>query len=107
MVVLLVVERGRFARRPTGNEAVDACGDLLFLYTDGLTEARRDQDMFGESRVFEMIGKLRVFAPGVVVGRVIDSAVAFAGGGLLDDLAVLALQRLELPGPSQQKLTFT
>jgi PAS domain S-box-containing protein len=84
-----------------------ACGDLLFLYTDGLTEARRDQDMFGESRVFEMIGRLRVFAPGVVVGRVIDSAVAFAGGGLRDDLAVLALQRLELPGPSQQKLTFT
>ena len=84
-----------------------ACGDLLFLYTDGLTEARRDQEMFGEPRVFEMIGKLRLFAPGVVVGRVIDSAVAFAGGGLLDDLAVLALQRLELPGPSQQKLTFT
>jgi serine phosphatase RsbU (regulator of sigma subunit) len=84
-----------------------ACGDLLFLYTDGLTEARRGQDMFGESRVFAMIGRLRVFAPGVVVGRVIDSAVAFAGGGLRDDLAVLALQRLELPGPSQQKLTFT
>ena len=91
----------------TNAETYLACDDLLFLYTDGLTEARRDQDMFGESRVFEMIGKLRVFAPNIVVSRVIDSAVAFAGGGLRDDLAVLALQRLELPGPSQQKLTFT
>jgi hypothetical protein len=30
MVVFLVVQRGRFARRPAGNEAVDACGNLLF-----------------------------------------------------------------------------
>ena len=84
-----------------------ACDDLLFLYTDGLTEARRDKELFGEGRVFDMVGRLRSFAPGVVVGRVIDSAVTFAGGGLRDDLAVLALQRFELPGPSQQKLTFT
>ena len=83
-----------------------ACDDLLFLYTDGLTEARRGLEMFGESRVFEMVAKLRAFAPSIVVGRVIDSAVAFAGGGLRDDLAVLALQRFELPGPIQQKLTF-
>jgi PAS domain S-box-containing protein len=37
----------------TNAETALACDDLLFLYTDGLTEARRDQDMFGESRVFE------------------------------------------------------
>jgi len=33
----------------------DACletDELLFLYTDGLTEARRDRDQYGQERVF-------------------------------------------------------
>ncbi len=87
-------------------ETTLACDDLLFLYTDGLTEARREQTVFGEPRVYEMVRRLRAFAPDVLIDRVIDSAVAFSGGGLRDDLAVLALRRLELPGPSQQKLTY-
>ncbi len=85
-------------------EAFLSCEDLLFLYTDGLTEARHDQRLFGEQRLFDMVGRLCAREPDEIVERVIDSAVSFAGGGLHDDLAVLALRRLELPGPSQQKL---
>ena len=98
---------GAFADFAYANaETALACDDLLFLYTDGLTEARRKQTLFGEPRVFEMVRRLRAFAPDVLIDRVVDSAVAFSGGGLRDDLAVLALRRLELPGPSQQKLNY-
>ena len=96
---------GAFAEFTYQNaEAFLACEDLLFLYTDGLTEARHGRDLFGEQRLFELVGRLCAREPGEIVERVIDSAVSFAGGGLRDDLAVLALRRLELPGPSQQKL---
>ncbi len=96
---------GAFAEFTYQNaEAFLACEDLLFLYTDGLTEARQGRDLFGEQRLFELVGRLCAREPGEIVERVIDSAVSFAEGGLRDDLAVLALRRLELPGPSQQKL---
>ena len=96
---------GTFADFPFRNaEAFLSCEDLLFLYTDGLTEARHERGLFGEQRLFDMVGRLCAREPREIVARVIDSAVSFAGGGLRDDLAVLALRRHELPGPSQQKL---
>jgi serine phosphatase RsbU (regulator of sigma subunit) len=96
---------GTYADFPFRNaESFLSCEDLLFLYTDGLTEARRDQRQFGEQRLLEMVGRLCRHEPDEVVERVVASAVSFADGGLRDDLAVLALRRRELPGPSQQKL---
>ena len=98
---------GTYADFPFRNaESFLSCEDLLFLYTDGLTEARRDQRQFGEQRLLEMVGRLCRHEPDEVVERVVASAVSFADGGLRDDLAVLALRRRELPGPSQQKLRF-
>ena len=96
---------GTWADFPFRNaESFLSCEDLLFLYTDGLTEARRDQRQFGEQRLLEMVGRLCRHEPDEVVERVVASAGSFADGGLRDDLAVLALRRRELPGPSQQKL---
>ena len=96
---------GAFAEFSYANaEAFLSCDDLLFLYTDGLTDARHGQDLFGEHRLFDMIDRLSAQPPGEIVAEVIDGAVSFARGGLRDDLAVLALRRHELPGPSQQKM---
>jgi len=89
-----------------GAEALLSSDDLLFLYTDGLTEARSGRGLFGERRLFDVLTELGPSEPDVVVAAVIKAAVAFADGGLRDDLAVLALRRSELPGPSQQKLRF-
>ena len=87
-------------------EAYVSSDDLLFLYTDGLTEARSGSRLFGERRLFDLLAELGPSEPEQVVSGVIEAAVAFADGGLHDDLAVLALRRAELPGPSQQKLRF-
>lgn len=68
--------------------------DTLFLYTDGLTEARRDGEFFGEERVFDMLPRLAEQRPDDVVRGMLDAALAFAHDNLRDDLAMLAVRRL-------------
>lgn len=81
-------------------------GDLLFLYTDGLTEARHGAEMFGESRVFECLEHAEGSSPTEVLSEVIGEVVAFTSGHLNDDLAVLAVQLTgAVPeGAQQQRL---
>jgi sigma-B regulation protein RsbU (phosphoserine phosphatase) len=86
---------GAFARARFSNAEVHLKpAELLFLYTDGLTEARRDKELFGEDRVLELLGKASAPCdPDATVRRVLKEAVAFTGGKLSDDLAILALCR--------------
>jgi serine phosphatase RsbU (regulator of sigma subunit)/DNA-binding NarL/FixJ family response regulator len=81
-------------------------GDVLFLYTDGLTEARRDGEQFGEERVFARLEGLRGKAPDEMVDCILEDVLGFAGGRLSDDLALLAVARAEPGelGPFQTKL---
>jgi serine phosphatase RsbU (regulator of sigma subunit) len=65
-------------------------GDLLVMYTDGIIEARRDGDFFGEDRLAEltrMVGVPVERLPEVVLSEVL----AFSGGTLKDDVALLAV----------------
>ena len=69
-------------------------GDTLLLYTDGLTEARRDGELFGEERLLEAfksrLGLRLEELPEAVLGDVL----AFTGGKFQDDVAILAVQPL-------------
>jgi phosphoserine phosphatase RsbU/P len=69
-------------------------GDLLFLYSDGLTEARRGAQFYGEERLFALLSKLNG-GPQGILRRVVDDVMLFSGGGLRDDMAVLGLTRAE------------
>jgi sigma-B regulation protein RsbU (phosphoserine phosphatase) len=74
-----------------------APGDTLFLYTDGITEARNDQDEeFGEERLFKLLQEMRRFPPDQLLESVFLEADRFAAGELLqqDDTTLVAL-RLE------------
>ena len=80
--------------------------DLLFLYTDGLTEARRGRELFGEERLFDLLRREKGRLPAGAVSDVIDEVLEFTDGHLSDDLALLAVRRAdgEQRTPSQQKL---
>lgn len=67
-------------------------GDLLILYTDGLTDARRGDDRFGEERLVEVLS-LRSDGPEEVVGRAMEAVTTFAADDLSDDIALLVARR--------------
>jgi len=61
------------------------------LYTDGVTEARRDGELFGEERLVEVLCGAQDRHPQVLVDRLHDAVTAHAGE-LTDDLQILALR---------------
>ena len=65
-------------------------GDRLLLYTDGVTEARRGREEYGEDR---LLARAAAAPPGAaaLVAAVLDDALAFQDGVPRDDIALLAL----------------
>jgi sigma-B regulation protein RsbU (phosphoserine phosphatase) len=64
-------------------------GDLLLLYTDGLTEAKKDGELFGEERLLAKVVTLAGASAASATQEVYDAVVEYSGGVLLDDLALL------------------
>ena len=84
-----VEDSARYGER----ELALADGDLVFAYTDGLVEARRDGESFGPRRFRELVERLAAReAPAALVRSVHDS-VAEWSGGLSDDAVALAIRR--------------
>jgi hypothetical protein len=68
-------------------------GDLVFAYTDGLTEARRKDETFGTERLARLVhDAARTEAPEQLVRHVHEEIVRWSGG-LSDDAMALALRR--------------
>jgi serine phosphatase RsbU (regulator of sigma subunit)/HAMP domain-containing protein len=71
-------------------------GDLLVMFTDGITEARRqDGQQFGEQRVSMLAGACAGALPEDVVERVMDALAAWAGRAPADDQTIVVV-RIEL-----------
>jgi serine phosphatase RsbU (regulator of sigma subunit) len=62
----------------------------VLLYTDGLTEARRNGEFFGLDRVGAALDELNDPTPSQAVDILRTRVGEFAGGGLTDDLCLLA-----------------
>ncbi|HSK47502.1 MAG TPA: SpoIIE family protein phosphatase [Coriobacteriia bacterium] len=85
---------GAFGRvRFSNAETVLDRGSVLFLYTDGLIEARRGAEQFSEERVFGRLGARAGSTPAEIADGIIDDAVEFADGEMADDVATLAIRR--------------
>ena len=69
-------------------------GDVLLMYTDGLTEARAGEQLFGEDRVAAMLRR----DPGqdltTLCKGLLEAARDFATSPLADDIAILAIRRI-------------
>lgn len=79
-------------------------GDLLLLYTDGITNAARRMpgpkggvdELFGRERLEELVAGLSTEKPGRIVSQIYRTVRAFAAGNLQDDCALLALKAREV-----------
>jgi PAS domain S-box-containing protein len=67
-------------------------GDLLVAYTDGITEARRQGELFGPERLAAVVQALRDRSIEEIADRVIAGVRDFAGHEPNDDLALIALR---------------
>jgi phosphoserine phosphatase RsbU/P len=66
-------------------------GDVLVLYTDGVTEARRDQEDFGEERLLDLLSSHAGRSASAVARAVEDAVLHYQDGVARDDIAVLAV----------------
>jgi len=70
-------------------------GEYLIIYTDGLTESQRGDELFGDERVVETALRARGAPARVVASLLITEADAFAGPGTpVDDMTVVVARRL-------------
>jgi PAS domain S-box-containing protein len=68
-------------------------GEVLVLYTDGVTEARSpDGDFFGEDGLRHLLRSCSGYEAGALAGRIKDVVLDFQEGYPRDDLAVLVLR---------------
>ncbi|MGB9586801.1 MAG: PP2C family protein-serine/threonine phosphatase, partial [Armatimonadota bacterium] len=93
----------RFGDPPIGlldryryNEAgEDICpGDKVVFYTDGISEARQDSDLFGEEGIERSLRRHSALTPQDLVAHLLAEATEWAGGHLRDDAALIVLERI-------------
>lgn len=80
-------------RYKTGRVELDP-GDMLFFYTDGVTEAPRLGKPMGQGRLSDLIRQYGVGTPGELVQAIRRSVEAWVDKDLRDDLAMLGCQVL-------------
>jgi serine phosphatase RsbU (regulator of sigma subunit)/PAS domain-containing protein len=74
-------------------EAVIDRGDTLVLYTDGVTEAKRDGELFGEERLVEFVRRLEPMPPKKVPEAIFEEVERYSSGKLADDVAIVSVAR--------------
>lgn len=68
-------------------------GDVLLLYTDGLTEARSGDQLFGEERIAQVLRRDPGEELSGLCKGLLEAARDFASEPLTDDVAILAIRR--------------
>jgi PAS domain S-box-containing protein len=67
-------------------------GDSLVLYTDGVSEARSEGDLFGEDRLLDLVRSCNGLDAAAIAERIESQVLDFREAGTSDDLAVLVLR---------------
>ena len=75
------------------SELALAAGDLVFAYTDGMVEARRDGEVYGQKRLTASVERLAATQVPAELVAAMHGDVAAWGDGLADDVVALALRR--------------
>jgi sigma-B regulation protein RsbU (phosphoserine phosphatase) len=68
-------------------------GDLLFLYTDGFSEARHSDEEYGVDRIANLVCNHDGRPPKEVIAACLNDLDCFVDGPAFDDVTLLAMQR--------------
>ncbi len=68
-------------------------GDMVLMYTDGLAEVRNGEDLFGEDRIAQHMGRDPGIAPDVLAKSLLEAARDFSSEAIEDDVAIMAVRR--------------
>jgi serine phosphatase RsbU (regulator of sigma subunit) len=93
-LALGILPDSRYEERPVSLRP----GDILLLYTDGVSEAAdASGEQFGTDRLEELLAELKDRGARQIVDAVLDRVIRFVGGPgeLSDDLTVVCLKRLD------------
>jgi len=77
----------------TESEANLPPGSSLVLYTDGVVEARRNGELYGDDRLDTLLAERRELSALALATAVAEDAREFADGDLSDDLAVVVIRK--------------
>jgi serine phosphatase RsbU (regulator of sigma subunit) len=90
-VLLGILPGARYESRETPVRA----GDVLVLYTDGITEARRaDGELFGDRQLAAAVAAARGGTPEEIAEAVMHAVAEWAGAGQRDDRALAVVRFL-------------
>ena len=67
-------------------------GDMMVLYTDGVTEARGVNGFYGDDRLAPVVAAAPASTAEALADELLGDVVAFQQGRLHDDVAVLILE---------------
>ena len=67
-------------------------GHAVVLFTDGVTEARRGRELFGEDRLAELLTRLAPLDARGIASGVVDAVLRYQDGVARDDIAVLVIR---------------
>jgi len=81
-----------------------APGESLVMFTDGVTEARRGDDPFGEHRLAGLLSRSAALPAQRVAEEVVRAVRAYSAGAARDDVAVLVLAVPEEPTGASAEL---
>ena len=68
-------------------------GASVVLYTDGVIEARKERELFGDARLDALLSARAGESPQELADAVLAACQEFSGGGLADDCAVVVIRR--------------
>ena len=72
-------------------------GDICVIYTDGIIEARRGTEFFGEERLIKAVRELAGGGPEELPKGLVARVEKFTKGVLTDDIVVLAFRLTRVP----------